>query len=95
MCDYAIVDLTAGQAQAAGIQQYYRKTHALEKLLKACNRTRLQDLGRLAAAEYENVQGDNVDYLTSVRRFYHRSSVVSALTPLSLFLKIDPIAAKV
>ena len=59
MCDYVIIDLTAGQAQAAGIQQYYRKHYALEKLLKACNRTRLQDLGRLAAGEYEEVIGDN------------------------------------
>lgn len=37
--------------------------------------------------------GDNEDYLTSIRRFYQRSSIVSALTPLSLFVKIDPIAA--
>ena len=47
----------------------------------------------MAAAEYEKVIGDNDDYLTSVSRFYNRSSVISNLTPIRLFVKVDPIYA--
>lgn len=32
---------------------------------------------------------DDEDYLSSVKRFYQRTSIISNLKPISLFLKID------
>ena len=49
----------------------------------------------LAAVEYERVTQDNKNYLTSVSRLYERKSVISYHRPMRLYLKIDPITAKV
>lgn len=66
MVDYVIIDLTADGIQSSGMQQYYHTSHALEKLIKSCTAARLDELGKIAAAEYEKVTNDNTDYLTSV-----------------------------
>tara|TARA_B110000285_G_C14998637_1_gene550224 strand:- start:117 stop:395 length:279 start_codon:yes stop_codon:yes gene_type:complete len=55
--------------------------------------TRTMEMGKLAAYEYENVTNDGEDYLSSIKRFYSRTSIISNLKPMSLFLKIDLHAA--
>jgi hypothetical protein len=48
-------------------------------------------MGKMAAAEYEKViGGEENEYLTSVQRQYQRSSIISNLKPMYLFVKIDP-----
>ena len=89
MCDYVVINLATNGAKSNGLQQYYKNSVALEKLLKGCSLARVQELGRLAAAEYETVTGDNQDYLTSVKRQYMRKSIISGLKPISLFVKLD------
>ena len=96
MCDYVVVSLSTGGlygAKSSGLNQYYTNPKALDKLLKTTSETRAAELGRLAAFEYEKVTQDDQDYLTSIKRQFQRTSIISKLTPMSLFLKIDPIAA--
>lgn len=57
--------------------------------------TRTKEMGKLAAFEYEAVTKDGEDYLCSVKRNYQRTSIISNLRPMSLFLKIDLHAAGV
>lgn len=82
-----------GGVKSNGLSQYYTNPAALEKLLKTVTHARSFELGKLAAAEYEAKIKDDDDYLTSVKRSYQRTSVLSTLTPLSLFLKINPEAS--
>ena len=49
----------------------------------------------MAAAEYENITNDYEDYLSSVQRYFQRTSIVSSLKPIGLFIKVDPIIAEV
>lgn len=89
ICDYVVINLAANGAKSNGLAQYYKNSAALQKLLKGCSLARAQELGRLAASEYEMVTGDNEDYLTSVQRQYQRKGLISGLKPLSLFIKVD------
>ena len=91
-----MVSLSSGGeygAKSSGLNQYYSNPKALDKLLKTTSDTRASELGRLAAFEYEKTIGDHEDYLTSVKRQFQRTSIISKITPMSLFVKIDPIAA--
>ena len=49
--------------------------------------TRNQELGKLAAFEFEQVTNDRNDYTTSVQRMYQRNSIVSSLKPMILFVQ--------
>jgi hypothetical protein len=53
------------------------------------------EIGKLAAFEYEAVTQDAEEYLTSIKRHYQRTSLISNLKPMTLFLKIDLHAAGV
>lgn len=89
MCDYIVINIATNGAKSNGLSQYYTNSMALEKLLKGVSFARTQELGKLAAAEYEEVLDDRQDYTTSVSRQYQRKSLISGLKPLTLFLKID------
>ena len=93
LCDYLVLSLSADSEMPSGLLQYYTNPMALEKLLSSVTKARSQELGKLAACEYEASIGDD-DYLTSVRRNYIRNSLVSSLKPIMLFLKIDPFSAQ-
>ena len=98
MCDYATISIARGGSKgplSAGLLQYYTNPKALDKLLKSCSTTRTMEMGKLAAFEYEAVTKDGEDYLCSVKRNYQRTSIISNLRPMSLFLKIDLHAAGV
>jgi hypothetical protein len=66
MCDYVVINIATDGAQSNGLNQYYHNSFALEKLMKGVAFARTQELGKLAASEYELMTGDNHDYLTSV-----------------------------
>ena len=71
MVDYVVISLCSGGtggSKSNGLYQYYSNPKALEKLLLNCSEARAQELGKLAAAEYEKVTKDNDDYLSSVSR---------------------------
>ena len=68
MCDYVVINIATNGAKSNGLHQYYNNPAALEKLVKGVTFARAQELGKLAAAEYESVLGDKQDYLTSVSR---------------------------
>lgn len=53
MCDYVVINIASEGAQTSGIQQYYRNLPALEKLLRLSSQARDQELGKLAAFEFE------------------------------------------
>ena len=96
LCDYVVISLSSGGTggpMSNGLQQYYRNPAALEKLLHIVTHARAAELGRLAAFEFEKKTNDDQDYLVTVKRNYTRSSLVSNLKPISLFVKIDPQAA--
>lgn len=52
LCDYVSLDLT-NQSSSSGIQQFYKNPNALEKLLLTANKSRMEELGKAAALEYE------------------------------------------
>jgi len=85
-CDYAVINLCYDK-QSSGIKQYYHNDAALDKLLKQVVETRNQELGKLAAFEFEQVKNDRTDYTTSVQRAYHRNSIVSPVKPMMLFVQ--------
>ena len=68
MCDYLTVNLTSKEELPAGISQYYRNPAALDKLLREITKVRKEELGKIAAVEYEKAYGDLEDYSFSVRR---------------------------
>jgi hypothetical protein len=86
-CDYAVINLCRDKS-SSGLKQYYYNEQALDKLLKAVVTARNQELGRIAAFEYEQVTNDLTDYTTSVARQYQRNSIISSLRPMLLFLEI-------
>ena len=90
MCDYLVINLSSDGARPAGIQQYYRNLPALDKLLKLSAKARDQELGKLAAYEFEQATEDYGDYQTTVKRVYSRNSIITAHRPLSLFVRVDP-----
>ena len=51
-CDYAVINLCYDK-NSSGIKQYYHNEKALDKLLKSVVDARNQELGKLAAYEYE------------------------------------------
>jgi hypothetical protein len=53
MCDYVVVNIATNGAKSNGLHQYYNNSAALEKLVKGVSLARAQEMGRLAAAEYE------------------------------------------
>ena len=52
LCDYVVLDLST-EANSSGILQFYKNPTALEKLLKTANKTRMEELGKAAALQYE------------------------------------------
>ena len=90
MCDYVVMNLASESVQSAGLQQYYRNLSALDKLLKLSSQARDQELGRIAAFEFEQATNDFNDYTKSVKRLYTRNSIISSHQPLSLYVKVDP-----
>jgi dihydroorotate dehydrogenase len=66
LCDYAVINISTNKAKASGLKQFYTNPTALEKLLRSVSSARLAELGKMAAAEFELVTGDNQDYLSSV-----------------------------
>lgn len=62
MCDYVVINIASEGAQTSGIQQYYRNLPALEKLLRLSSQARDQELGKLAAFEFEQATNDITDY---------------------------------
>ena len=89
MCDFVTVNLSSHDPLPAGLEQYYRNPAAIDKLLKEITKVRLEELGKVAAVEYEKAYGDLEDYTSSVRRLYQRQSVVSNLKPIKLLLRVD------
>lgn len=64
-CDYAVINLTHDK-NSSGIKQYYHNEAALDKLLKSVKDARNNELGKLAAFEFEQVTKDITDYTSSV-----------------------------
>lgn len=96
LCDYVVVSLSSGGtggAKSNGLQQYYTNQNALDKLLKTITKSRTNELGKIAAFEYEASINDDQDYLTSVKRQYQRQCVISKVQPIQIFIKIDPFQA--
>ena len=52
VADYAVLNL-ARDAHSSGITQYYKNANSMEKLLKTAQKARVNELGKLAALEYE------------------------------------------
>ena len=52
VADYTVLNL-AQDTHASGIIQYYKSMASLEKLLKGAHAARANELGKLAAHEYE------------------------------------------
>lgn len=73
---------------SSGLKQYYFNEKALDKLLHSAVTARNQELGRIAAFEFEHVSNDLTDYTSSVARQYQRNSILSSLRPMLLFLEI-------
>ena len=65
LCDYVCIDLSSSAA-SSGIQQFYKNPNALEKLLKTANKSRMEELGKAAALEFELASAVPVDYSNSV-----------------------------
>ena len=72
MCDFVTVNLTSIDPLPAGVSQYYHNSAALEKLIKEITKARREELGKVAALEYEKAYGDEDDYASSVKRLYQR-----------------------
>lgn len=53
MCDYLVINIATDGAKSNGLRQYYTNPGSLEKLLKGVAFARTQELGKLAAAEFE------------------------------------------
>jgi len=87
VCDYSVINL-CNDKKSSGIKQFYFNEAALDKLLKSAVDARNQELGRLAAFEFEQITNDITDYTSSVKRFYQRNSVVSGLKPMMLLVQI-------
>lgn len=64
-CDYAVINLCYDK-NSSGIKQFYHNDASLDKLLKLAVETRNQELGKLAAFEFESVTNDKNDYTSSV-----------------------------
>ena len=70
LCDYMVINLTF-DAMSSGVSQYYKNPRALEKLLTQAVKSRNEELGKLAALEYEKItEKDSLDYSRSVKRVY-------------------------
>ena len=52
VADYTVLNL-ARDTHASGVVQFYRNMQSLEKLLKGAHTARVNELGKLAALEYE------------------------------------------
>jgi hypothetical protein len=89
MCDFLTINLTSSEELPAGLSQYYRNLAATEKLFAEVTKARKEELGKVAAFEYEKAYGDSNDYLASVRRLYQRQSIVSNLKPVRLLVRVD------
>ena len=51
--DYTVLNL-AEETNTSGILQYYKKgTNAMDKLLKSVHKARVNELGKVAASQYE------------------------------------------
>lgn len=88
LCDYVCLDL-GSEATLAGIQQFYKNPNALEKLLKTANKSRMEELGKAAALEFELASSVPTDYTSSVQRLYRRNCVVSTLRPMLLMIQVN------
>lgn len=88
LCDYVCLDLSSNTA-SAGIKQFYKNPNALEKLLKSANKSRMEELGKAAALEFELASKLPIDYSNSVQRLYRRNCVVSTLRPMLLMVQMD------
>jgi hypothetical protein len=91
LCDYVTIDLTH-DVKSSGIAQYYKNPEALQKLLFSVNKSRMQELGKAACAEFEqNVESrsQQIDYSNSVARVYHRNCIVSTHRPMLIFVQVD------
>ena len=56
IADYTVLNL-AKDTHSSGIRQYYRNYQSLDKLLKGAHKARVNELGKLAALEYEKHLG--------------------------------------
>lgn len=96
MCDFLVLNLTApSSSMPSGLEQYYRNLPSLDKLLRLTAKARDNELGKVAAVEYEDMEaaaGHVVDYQVSVKRHYSRNSIISLHRPLIMFVKVDPYA---
>ena len=91
VADYTVLNLTK-DTNTSGVMQYYKNVQSLEKLLKGAHTARVNELGKLAALEYERhlvAAGGEDDYTVSMRRVYQRGSLISALRPMMIFVSID------
>ena len=91
VADYTVLNL-AKDTNTSGVMQYYKNMQSLEKLLKGAHTARVNELGKLAALEYERhlaAAGGEDDYTLSMRRVYQRTSLISTLRPMLLFVSID------
>ena len=82
-----------GGPKSNGLNQYYTNPAALQKLLNSITLARNNEIGRVAAYEYEQMAHDDNNYLTSVKRMYQRTSIISKVEPTLIFIKIDPEAS--
>lgn len=87
--DYTVLNL-AEETHSSGIIQYYKKGPSLDKLLKATHTARVNELGKVAALQYERFVSQELqqeeDFSTSVKRYYIRQSMLSTLKPMLLFV---------
>ena len=54
IADYVVLNL-ADDVKSSGVQQYYQNSQSLDKLLKGVQKARVNELGKLAALEYEKL----------------------------------------
>jgi hypothetical protein len=70
LVDYITINLCV-DINSSGIQQYYKNPKALEKLISETNKARINELGKIAALEYEKyTESPDFDFSNSVRRVY-------------------------
>ena len=56
MCDFIVLNLTApSNSLPSGLEQYYRNLPSLDKLLRLSTKARDDELGKVAAVEYEDL----------------------------------------
>lgn len=80
VCDYVVISLSTGgtgNAKSNGLNQYYYNPSALHKMLRYISKARVNELGKIAAFEFEQALEDTDDYDECVKKYYRRMAIVT------------------